>query len=362
MSFFPHWWGGTPPAGYSKLLADSREKGFKIVMCDSPMHRMAEQPGGNVPGCEMYSQVPAGNSTNVCPSYRGTYYTKELARVEAMVTKTRPDFVFWDIELWYDGAMDARAGRCSRCVAGQVASGKPMEAYLIDQATQSMKDLYDAVATSSVGFTMPVVACYDYHPYRNFYHSIVDFNQVYPKYVSLAQPSLYVAGNAQAVHDSIRGNYRLMKDKQIVPWLSTGCYGEIDPRKAEHQVLETLLNGASGLTYYWYGDFDTPLEFYYHAKALAQIAPYEDLIMDGEVLEPTGTNDKLCYSGIRKGNEMLLLVGNYQKDPASTVYTAPFTTVTQIKDLRSGKTIPAVNPIKLDLPKDEIRLLYITGK
>ena len=148
----------------------------------------------------------------------------------------------------------------------------------------------------------------------------------------------------------------------IIPWLTAGTYGEFEPYKLEQMILEALLNGACGITYYCYTDFDTPLDFYYHAKALAEIAPYEDLIMDGEILEPSGSNQQLTYSGIKRGNEMLLLVGNYRNAPGNTAYTAPFANVTQIKDLRSGKVLPAANPIKLDVPEGGIMLLYITGK
>jgi hypothetical protein len=283
-----------------------------------------------------------------------------MERVAENVKKTRPDYVFWDIECWYNGAMEA--AQCSRCKAEQQASGKPMDEFLKDKGTGSFKDLYQAVQKGSSGNKMPEVASYNHHAEKPLHQLIVDFNQIYPRYVNDAQPSLYVAGRAEDVHNSIRANYKLLKTRKIIPWLTAGTYGEFEPYKLEQMILEALLNGACGITYYCYADFDTPLDFYYHAKALAEIAPYEDLIMDGEVLEPTGSNKQLTYSGIRKGGEMLLLIGNYQNTPGSTTYSAPFTTVTQIKDLRSGKALPAENPIKLDVPKDGIMLLYIAGK
>jgi hypothetical protein len=102
--------------------------------------------------------------------------------------------------------------------------------------------------------------------------------------------------------------------QQMHTMLSAGHMG-IEPYKLEQMILEALLNGACGFDYYWYGDFDTPMDFYYHSKALAEVAPYEDIIMDGVVVSDLeGSNKNLTYSAIKKGNEMLLLVGNYKRD------------------------------------------------
>lgn len=354
---FPRNWKEDNATDILKFLDASRNKGFAIVMNESPFHVMAK---GHKPGDELFSQIPGKENSNLCPSYRGKFYVGEMERVAENVRKSRPDYVFWDIECWDNGV--AEAAQCSRCKEGRQASGKSMNEYLKDKGTESFKDLYQAVQKGSARGKMPMVASYNHHAEKPVHQLIIDFNRIYPQYVNYAQPSLYVAGKAQDVHDSIRANYRLIKSKNIIPWLSAGTYGEFEPGKIEPMILEALLNGASGITYYCYADFDTPLDFYYHAKALSEIAPYEDLIMDGEVLEPTGTNEQLYYSGIKKDNEMLLLIGNYRNAPGDTIYKAPFTTVTQIKDLRSGKALPVADTIILNVPKDGIILLHIQGK
>jgi hypothetical protein len=354
---FPRSWNADSTAEDQKFLDTARSNGLKIVMNESPFHVMAKD---HKPGEELFSQIPGKKNSNLCPSYRGKLYDGEMARVAENVRKARPDYVFWDIECWYSGAIEA--AQCSRCKAEQQASGKPMGEFLKDKGTESFKDLYLAVKKGSAGRPIPAVASYNHHAEKPEHQLIVDFNRIYPQYVNDAQPSLYVSGRARDVHNSIRANYKLLKSKTIIPWLTAGTYGEFEPYKLEQMILEALLNGACGITYYCYTDFDTPLDFYYHAKALAEIAPYEDLIMDGEILEPSGSNKQLTYSGVKKGGEMLLLIGNYQNVPGNTAYTAPFANVTQINDLRSGQALPAANPIKLDVPKDGIILLYIAGK
>jgi len=172
-----------------------------------------------------------------------------------------------------------------------------------------------------------------------------------------------VAVRAGDVHASIRNNHKRLKNKQLIPWLTTGTYGEFDSFKMEPMILEALLNGAGGITYYAYNDFtDSPLDFYYHAKALAQIRPYENLIADGEVLEPAGSNGEFLYSGIRQDDEMLLLAGNYFNAPEKTTVKLPFAEVTAVTDLRSGKKVDAGTEFTFDVPKGDIRLFHIRGR
>jgi hypothetical protein len=65
---------------------------------------------------------------------------------------------------------------------------------------------------------------------------------------------------------------------------------------------------------------------------------------------------------VKKDNEMLLLIGNYQKvKNTATAIELPLDKVSQIKDLRSGKMLKAEKMLTVDVPAGEIRLLYIKG-
>jgi hypothetical protein len=360
VSCFPRYWYKPEQIKAKQVFLDAaRKKGYTVLMNESAFHMMERYYKKHN---EIYSQMKDGKKARgICPSYRGQYYQKEMDRVANCVKDSKPDFVYWDIECWYPGAMDAP--NCTRCIAGQKKSGKAMSEFLTDCGTDHFRDLKAAVKSGSKDYKMPVVGSYNNHMTHPVHSKVIDFRKVYPKYLDEAQPSLYVCGRALDVHNVIRGNYKLLnKKKKTLPWLTAGCYGEYDPYKLEQMILETLLNGGMGITYYWYGDFDNPLEFYYHAKALKEIAPYETIITDGEVLEPTGSNKMLTYSGVKKGNQMLLLVGNYQGGKPATVIKLPFSSVGQIKNLQTGKTVKAQNPLKLTVPSGKIRLLYIKGK
>jgi hypothetical protein len=352
---FPRTWNDNNKPKMKQFIADARQHGMSIILNCTPTwgYGKLKLPAG----AEIYSQVSGGDSKNLCPSYFGKYYADEVARLEECVRQVKPDCVWWDIECWHGGI--AEADRCSRCMAEAKASGKDMSSFLEDCGTRQMKDFYEAIKKGIGDGKMPVVATYDNEPLEPEYQ-IYNFNKIYPAYIQQAQPSLYVAGNAERVHNSIRANYKLMKSKNIIPWLTAGTYGEFDSFKIEPMILEALLNGACGITYFFFYDFDNPMDYYYHAKALAEIAPFEDLIMDGEVLEPTGSNKELIYSGVKKGNELLLLIGNYRKvKDSGTTIELPLDSVSQIKDLRSGQMLKAEKTLKIDIPPGEFRLLHV---
>lgn len=355
ISLFPRYWKNGPGPEVQEWMQAGRKLGHKLIMNESPFHPMEKR---QTPGSEVFSQLPGGEGKNLCPSYRGAGYAKELERVYRNVLQSAPDFVFWDIECWYPGASEAAA--CKRCAEGWKKSGRPLDEYLKALGKELNQALYDQVARAAKdgNFPMPVVASYDRHAATPNYALLEDFFADYPSTLKLAQPSLYVGGRAEDVHEAIRAEYRLLKNRDILPWLSPGCYGEFEPEKMESMVLEALLNGACGITYYSYGEFDTALDFYYHARALAKVAPYEDLLLDGEVLEPSGSNPDLHYSAIRKGGEVLFLAGNYRRAAEGATLQAPLQTVTRIIDLETGETLPNLN---IKVPKGGFRLLYLEG-
>lgn len=360
---FPRYWQSGPEKAKQESLAyldAARKEGFAVVMDESPFHVMAKD---HKEGSEIFSQLKSGQmSKNLCPSYKGQFYDKEMERVAQGVALTKPDYVFWDIECWYHGAKEAPA--CTRCIEEQQKSGKSMDEFLKNCGVEKMKGLNEAVRKGIGSGKVPLIHCYDTHPTSPNYDGISDFNRYYPKYVDTSANSLYVAGNVLRVHDEIRENYKILKCNKCIPWLSAGCYGEFEPYKLEQMILEALLNGACGITYYWYGDFDTSRDFYYHAKAMSEIAPYENLILDGTIItDLEGSNKALSYSAIKKGDEMLLLVGNYKRSAnGKTEIKLPFKNIIDIKDLRdNGKQIKSGNNLTIDVPKDQIILYYIRG-
>ncbi len=348
------------PEAQSKLrgyLASARAKGYKVVMNESPFHEMIKNYGKHQ---EIYSQRTDGKpSKDLCPSYQGEYYRKELERVSAMVKMAEPDRIYWDIECWNNGAEDALRGRCIRCNEAVKASGVEVEKYLRQCGVRIMTDLKEAVRAGSGDRPMPLIGSYNHHAaYDKPHHHLFAGLEVFPGQVDQLQPSLYVAGRAELVHKSIRANYLNSNSRKIFPWLTAGTYGEFEPAKMEPMIYEAMLNGAQGFGYYCFTDFDTPLDFYYHAKALATLAPYQEILKNGKVWLGEGTNKELYYSGLHTDDSMLLLVGNYNKAAEETSVKPPLNPRSAV-DLISGQTIPAASEINLQVPKGQFRLLYL---
>ena len=342
------------PTPRKKDFQELSAAGYRLVMNDSTFHEMmVGKPAGHEIFCRMRKPCRL-----VCPSYTGEHYKKERDRVARCVASCKPGSVGLDIECFNHIKQAVR--ECRRCREAIAASGKSAEEYMRDCGTRQIKDISEAVARGAAQAGIPVPKLYFYGLQGK--HGLVTFSEVYPKYLNAAQPSLYVGGHPEVIHDVIRTNYRKIGKRDIIPWLSPGCYGEFDSELVEPIVLEAFLNGAGGIWYYSFGDFaDSPLDFYYHARAIAKLAPHEELLIHGKYGEIAGSNAGMFYSSVSDGKEALILMGNYfRADPATSV-KLPFDTVASVRDLDTGKLLPPSKELSLQVPPGKFRLLHVTA-
>src|SRR5690606_21578337 len=152
--------------------------------------------------------------------------------------------------------------------------------------TEVMDELVTAVRKAVPGRRL-IVGSYNCDPTHPIYNSVLEWKKLYPKILDVAMMSRYVQGDPQKVAETIRFDYDAMQTKQIIPWLTAGALGEYDPKCTEPMILEAILKGARGVTYYWFGDFD-PMDLYYHTKAIGDLKPYEKLLQAGKPVEYKG--------------------------------------------------------------------------
>lgn len=365
---FPRYWPKTDEdaAPFAEYLAQARKHGFGIVMNESPLHVMIS---GKPDGHEIFCQVPGKQLHDLCPCYRGEFFEAEMQRVARCVRLSKPDEVFFDIECWEHAMNNAKT--CTRCQAKfkEAQKAEPdltLEEFIFRQGKEVMHALLEAVVQGAkeAGIPTPKIGSYGRHP-KSPTRAIERFSDIYPSEIDFSMPSLYCMGRGQVVHETISEDHQLLGNREIVPWLSAGCYGEFDPAKMEALVLESFLNGARGITYYCFQDFDTPLDFYFHAKALAELRPYEKLLLEGEKIETVKCLQKdFLVSAWGNQNEMLLLLGNYAGAPPKTSVRFPFKKGCKVRDLQSGESqkLDANEPLKCEVPKGGIRLFYIKEK
>lgn len=362
---FPRYWGGKPQ--HVEFVAEARKRGFKFLCNESPFHVMV---GHHPKEQEIYSQLDSGPSKNACPAYRGRFYKEEIQRVGDCYELTGADYFIYDMEMWYSGGCEAE--KCRRCREWQAQNGgKPMDECLVLMGCQIMADMYDEIRAHSrkLNRPMPVVLMYDLHASDPLYQMATDFRRLCPGVIEGSQPSLYLLPTPWLVHDEMRREYEALRVKMeckgpLVPMLSPGCYGEAESEKVEMMVLEALLNGATGIGYYCFSDFDTPMDYYYHAKALAEVAPYQELLAGARCCEVDAGNPTLQTSGMwNEKDELLVLVANYQgSKSAKAVLALPFKTVTEVLDISGGKPLPNTASVELEIPAHGFRLLHVRGK
>jgi hypothetical protein len=293
--------GNRLPKRLSHLVTEAREAGLDIAMIDSSIHVMTYKYKSNP---EYLGQGEIQN--RVCPSYRGDQYTWEMDRIRRCVKKLSPDLVYLDIELF--GGCKRKASTCPVCLAGAREAGLSMEDYLLRCGREILEDV---IAAATVDRERPV-GMYHMQPGKTGYQDMFTFEEVYPEPLSLSQNSLYLGGELDLIHDELKEDYVSLLEPWVNrPWLTAGTYGEFPPFKMEPMVYDALLNG-NGITFFSFVDFE-PEDYFYVAKALSSLVPYQEILEKGEPAPHwEGADDALDYSAFIHGNEGLYLMANFR--------------------------------------------------
>jgi hypothetical protein len=354
---------GEDPKPNITFLQDARNLGYKVVEVDSPFSVMWQTLQADIRGKlldeaeaeQLYTQIDGKRGKWMNILYRGKYYQNEIKRMAADAALTQPDQVYLDIEWWIPSINESKND--PRVIAAWKQSGKEWDAFVNDIGTEVLKTTVDAIRKAVPGKKL-IVGLYDSDPKNAVYDGMFEWKQIYPSIIDIAMPSLYVQGRTQMVRDRIRFDYDAMQNREIIPWLSAGTYGEFDPKLMEPMILESILNGARGFTYYIYGDFD-PLDYYYQAKALATLSSHQSLLKNGKPIPYKGDNTELTYTCFASENEALLLAGNYA-GAANGKMTLPLPFAGAKKVVVDGKSLPIKNnAVSLEVPSGSFRLLHI---
>lgn len=365
VSCFPRYWKEDYAQEMQPLLQEARDGGFHIIVNESPAGALSSdrsQP-------ETKSQLDGGPSEHVCPSYRGHYYQKEHESFGQHAVWCKPDYIFYDIEAYWGGSMEAP--RCLRCTGRYQQDGfTDWDTFRAAMGREIHVDMKGAIdrALDEAGIKQDII----YGSYRTdavtkLNDGLFSWEHTYPELLQVAMPSLYVAGNQMAVADRIAAIRDKLDSNDIIPWLSTGTYGQYAPPNTRDMILETFANGARGITYYAYGDFD-PLHFRYHAQAIDIVTPIEDIFVDGKpIAGVTCDNAKVKVCGMRLGEELAVLVSSYQGEAEGTRVRVniPGSPAGQLWDLHAKRKIAdlqARDDIEVTLDSAKAHLYYLGTK
>ena len=362
--FFPAKREGAWPS--AEFLAQARQQGYRVVHNESPFHVMAAaiqsaMAAGKIEpseAAEIFNQVKGKPGKYLSPLYRGRFFQEELQRAARMTALAQPDHVYLDIELWANSVVEAKGD--PRVQDALTASGLSWDDFITNTGSEALGALVKAMR-DAVPDRRLTVGLYNADPGRPVMDGMFQWSKIHPGIIDVAMPSIYVQGRALDVAKRIRTDYEAMQSHQIIPWLTAGTYGEFPSRLMEPMVLESILNGARGLTYYSFSDFD-PMDFYYHARALSTLARFPNLLQTGKPVPCKGSNAALHYTCFASETEALVLVGNYGNAPHGEVTLAlPMKSIARAAVV-DGNILPINHAaVSLDIPPGEFRLIHLTG-
>jgi hypothetical protein len=397
------WMGGQTSAAWPDFLANFRKLGFNSIRVTAGMadggsgavaeaHRdyieAAEAMGmrltlvhGGTHGLRRYDEDAASQAPDnpfLCPSYDGPAWDALQEEIATAARILQPHNVWWNIEGY---AYAYLREDCPRCQAGLAESGLAPLRYYEQQGARILERLREPLDESD---RLERVGLYDLWPtaggrleahgmhdaetlnrlgYVWPYHEVFMFEPAYPQALNTAMPHLYCAGLVDVLHTHMaRPGARLLEGKwNHVNVLSTGTFGEFPSFKVEQMVYEQVLN-EGGIDFYNLENFDTPLDFYYFATALARLAPFEPLFASGRCLvDWGGLNRNLYYTAFANDDEALVLVGNYTSIvPERTRIFTPVGTPCTVTDLISGAAVENLHgTVDLYIDPQDIRLLHV---
>ena len=342
------------PEQVQAALDAARQHGFRVLYVDSPFHPIMNHP-------EAVSQLAnpkPGKHHDLCPSYRGPVYQTEVERLTTMALAARAEEVTLDIECYGFGAFAGKSGQCKRCNADVRRRGKPAAEAVLDMGTEILHDVHRAMTETFVAKGLPVPAFGTYHtqPGGFVYEDLFDYDRMDKRRVARCHPVYYSSGKAEAIGRELRRLRRLTDGTQIIPWM-TGGYSSIG-YQVEYpsvwvydRVLENYGSGIRGIYWFAFQKFEAA-DLYYYAKAMEAIVPVAELICGSKPLDGIQC-DRPSYSvtGIAKGEDVLLLVSNYNEPaPATLTVTLPEAIAGRVRDLARKMPAGEVAGRKVTIP------------
>ncbi|NLS91498.1 MAG: hypothetical protein GXX96_04850 [Planctomycetaceae bacterium] len=351
-----------------KLVDEARDRGMFIVNIDSPLHRMMERRKKESEICCQFSDGTTGSK--LCPSYRGQFYQEEVKRFADMMGRAKADFTSVDIELWgWRGPVDSR--KCTRCQKDFEASGlESWEAWQVAKGDEIWRDLVSAsrAAVAGAGGPQSEIGGYDFRP-GNAYQYTWSVDHLYPVWMQSSQVSTYSClypYHLELIGNEVREDRRQLERSDVLPWLTPGDAGTFSGECLQWALLECYVNGARGV-YFWSGRVWDAESLIAYNRVVRAIAPVEELIVAGELAgEAVSVDAPARVSGIRRGDEMLVLAADYFGRTDGTIklrLSVPAAAV--VRDLLTGQVVVEKIPagdsaVAIDLAGQRGRLLHVS--
>ena len=291
-----------------KFLSRARDKGFQLLVVDSPYHRMIFNPEARV-------QSKRGRiEPFVDPAYRGEHYTAELDRIVRDHKEYAPEWSMLDIECFADGAYACLTGTSVRCaerlleIAGE--QGPEPASALTDLGNELISNIRTVIHDAVPKDSRARMGLYATEP-GHVYHRLFDFEKLYGNAVDYAQPTFY-RDSPERMGTRLRKMRAAMPTGDIIPWMDPGTIDEFPSVWVYDRVLEVFGSGGRGIAWFAYKNFEGS-DFYALARALDAVIPVEDVIVGSTPMEKIDVvAGGVAATGISHGVHHLLLLADYE--------------------------------------------------
>jgi len=359
VSSFVHWMKDDDEELWS-FWDQCADRGFRRLSIDSTFHRIVKAD-------EIYCQFEdSKHGSRLCPSYRGVYYQKEVRRVAHQCARSKPDYLFCDIELWgWRGPVDAE--KCTRCKADFQGSGlETWDEWKLQKGYDMWTDVVEAVRHSvrAVDGSEVEFGVYDWRAGKA-YQFIWPFNRLYPEYLQSSQVSTYTPlypYHISLMGDECREDRSHLPKSDVIPWITPGDAGTFSGERFRYALLECFANGARGMNFWSNRVWDAELMAAY-ARVLRDIAPVETLIISGKLLDSAEIESPGRISGVINGGEMLVLVADYLRtSPTELGIKLPVKNRCVVTDLDTCEEIGKISNdewLTIPLHTERARFLHV---
>ncbi len=362
VSSFVHWMKEDDEELWS-FWDQCSELGFRRLNIDSTFHRMEKAD-------EIYCQFEEGKrGSRLCPSYRGIHYQREVQRIADQCARAKPDYLFCDIEIWgWRGPVDA--GKCTRCKADFEKSvlGN-WEEWKLQKGYEMWTDVVKAVRRAVKEMDGPEVefGVYDWRAGKAYQYTW-PFDRLYPEYLQSSQVSTYTPlypHHISLVGDECREDRSHLPKTDVIPWITPGDAGTFSGERFRYALLECFANGARGVNFWSNRVWDTELMAAY-ARVLRDIAPVEDIVISGKLLEGAEIESPGRISGVVSGDKMMVLVADYLRaSPTELDIKLPVKSKCIVTDLDTREEVGEISNdewLTIPLHTERVLLLHVKPK
>ena len=324
-------------------LEDFQRAGYKTMVVDSPFHHLID---GKKKSTEFFMKNSEGQVIKKFNlAYRGPLYWKEIERLGQQAAMAKADYLIYDIELWgASGPQEAK--RCVMCQKDFAKGGyTDWDAWMLDKGEEIAFDLSDMVR-GLLGKSVDL-GCYDFRPGRS-YHKVWPFDRIYPQHIDHSQVSTYTSlepYHIELIGNEVRKDRLKMPRSDQMPWITPGDAGTFPGEKLRYALLEIFANGSRGVLF-WSGRVWDTESLAAYSRAIRNVTPVEDIILDGSPLEGIQTEPKTRIRGMKHGNSMFLLASDYSDRLAGKTVeiTLPVSVKSTVVDLDTGQTVAQISP------------------